>query len=102
MGLRRRRRGRRPCARARGTRLGHGPLAGRPAARRRGAPLGSRTGRGGGGMTFEEARAQYPVLERLAYLQAGSAGPVSRPAADAVIEQQRLELEGGRGGMPYL
>ena len=29
-------------------------------------------------MTFEEARAQFPVLERYAYLQAGSVGPLAR------------------------
>ena len=29
-------------------------------------------------MNFEEARAQFPVLERLAYLNAGSMGPLAR------------------------
>jgi L-cysteine/cystine lyase len=49
-------------------------------------------------MTVEEARAQYPVLERLAYLNAGSAGPLSQAAADAVADAERRELEEGRGG----
>ena len=52
-------------------------------------------------MTFAEVRARFPVLERLAYLNAGSAGPLSRNVADAVAEGERRELEGGRGGMPY-
>ena len=30
------------------------------------------------GVTFEEARAQFPVLEKIAYLNAGTFGPVSR------------------------
>ena len=53
-------------------------------------------------MTFEEARAQYPVLERLAYLNAGSAGPVSRAAAEALAAEQRRELEDGRGSQPFI
>jgi L-cysteine/cystine lyase len=52
-------------------------------------------------LTFEEARAQYPVLDRYAYLNAGSMGPLSRPAADAIAEHGRAELERGRGGKPY-
>jgi L-cysteine/cystine lyase len=52
-------------------------------------------------VTFAEARARFPVLRRLAYLNAGSAGPLSRNVADAVAEGERRELEGGRGGMPY-
>jgi L-cysteine/cystine lyase len=52
-------------------------------------------------MTFEEARAQFPVLERLAYLNAGSMGPLARATADAMAERNRLDLERGRGGQPY-
>ena len=29
-------------------------------------------------MSFEQARAQFPVLERLAYLNAGTNGPLAR------------------------
>jgi hypothetical protein len=29
-------------------------------------------------VTFEEARAQFPVLEKIAYLNAGTFGPISR------------------------
>jgi L-cysteine/cystine lyase len=52
-------------------------------------------------MTFEEARAAFPVLERIAYLNAGSMGPLSRATAAAIAEQARREVEHGRGGRPY-
>lgn len=52
-------------------------------------------------MTFEEARAQFPVLERYAYLNAGTFGPVARATADAVAVEQRRELEHGRAGVPW-
>jgi L-cysteine/cystine lyase len=52
-------------------------------------------------MTFEEARAQFPVLERIAYLNAGSMGPLPRAAAEAMAAQAASELEYGRGGKPY-
>jgi L-cysteine/cystine lyase len=52
-------------------------------------------------VSFAEARAQYPVLERVAYLNAGTMGPLSRPAADAMAERSRADLEEGRGGLPY-
>jgi hypothetical protein len=35
-------------------------------------------------VTFEEARALFPVLERIAYLNAGTFGPLARPTAEAV------------------
>lgn len=52
-------------------------------------------------MTFEEVRSEFPVLQRFAYLNAGTFGPVPRPVADAVAERRRLDLELGRGGRPY-
>jgi L-cysteine/cystine lyase len=52
-------------------------------------------------VTFEEARAQFPVLERFAYLNAGTMGPLSRAAADAIAAEARQDLERGRGGKPY-
>jgi L-cysteine/cystine lyase len=52
-------------------------------------------------VTFEEARAQFPVLERFAYLNAGTMGPLSRAAGEAMAEQARSDLERGRGGKPY-
>jgi L-cysteine/cystine lyase len=46
-------------------------------------------------------RAEFPVLDRLAYLNAGTTGPAPQRALDAVRE--RLELEGreGRSGQAY-
>jgi L-cysteine/cystine lyase len=52
-------------------------------------------------MTFDEARAQFPVLERLAYLNAGTNGPMARATVEAMIEQERVDLEQGRGGGAY-
>jgi selenocysteine lyase/cysteine desulfurase len=52
-------------------------------------------------MTFEEARAQFPVLERLAYLNAGTNGPLGRATVDAMAAQVRADLENGRGGPEY-
>jgi L-cysteine/cystine lyase len=52
-------------------------------------------------MTFEEARAQFPVLERYAYLNAGTNGPLARTTAEVVVEQTQLDLEHGRSGMAW-
>jgi L-cysteine/cystine lyase len=53
-------------------------------------------------MTFEEARAAFPVLARYAYLNAGTFGPMPRPVAEALAEQHTRDLEHGRSGPPYL
>jgi L-cysteine/cystine lyase len=53
-------------------------------------------------MTFEEARAQFPVLEHLAYLNAGTNGPLARATADAVREQLEQDTSGGRSGRGWL
>ena len=47
-------------------------------------------------MTFEEARSAFPVLERYAYLNAGSVGPMAQRTYDAIVEAERDEL-GPRG-----
>ena len=49
-------------------------------------------------MTFDEARALFPVLKRFAYLNAGSLGPLSRPTLAAMEERLRFDQEHGRGG----
>jgi L-cysteine/cystine lyase len=49
-------------------------------------------------MTLEEARAAFPVLERLAYLNAGTFGPLARSTADALTERVGDDLGNGRGG----
>jgi L-cysteine/cystine lyase len=52
-------------------------------------------------MTFDEVRAAFPVLERFAYLNAGTFGPVPKPVAEAVAARRRLDLEQGRSGPVY-
>ena len=52
-------------------------------------------------MTPEEGRKLFPVLDRLAYLNAGTFGPLARATADAVEEQLRADLERGRFGKEY-
>ena len=46
-------------------------------------------------------RAQYPVLEHLAYMNAGTEGPVPRRAAEAATERIELESTAGRCGRDY-
>lgn len=53
-------------------------------------------------MTFEEARAQFPVLERVAYLQAGSAGPLARVTTEAMATEGERNLREGRVGLEYI
>ena len=52
-------------------------------------------------MTFEEARAQFAVFERYAYLNAGTNGPLARGTVEAMAEFNRRDLEQGRGGKAY-
>ena len=52
-------------------------------------------------MTPEEARALFPVLERKAYLNAGTFGPLARPTTAAVERELRAETEQGRFGKDY-
>ena len=47
-------------------------------------------------MTFDEARAQFPVLERYANLNAGTFGPMSHAVAGAIAAEQQRALEEGR------
>jgi L-cysteine/cystine lyase len=51
---------------------------------------------------FEEARALFPVLERFAYLNAGTFGPIARPTTDAMVAREHADLAEGRGGRPYI
>ena len=53
-------------------------------------------------MTFEEARAAFPVLERLAYLNAGSVGPLARATVEAMQAALDPDLEHGRAGKPFI
>jgi len=52
-------------------------------------------------MTFEEARAQFSVLERHAYLNAGTNGPLARATVDAMNVQNARDLAEGRSGQEY-
>ena len=52
-------------------------------------------------MTPDEARGEFPVFERLAYLNAGTNGPLARRAVEAMAAQERADLEQGRGGPAY-
>jgi L-cysteine/cystine lyase len=52
-------------------------------------------------MRWPGARARFPVLERFAYLNAGTFGPLARATLDAMAEVRRWEGENGRGGRPY-
>jgi L-cysteine/cystine lyase len=53
-------------------------------------------------VTFEEARAQLPVLDRFAYLNAGSAGPLPQAAVDAARAAGERDLAEGRSGAAYI
>ncbi len=48
-----------------------------------------------------EARAAFPVLERIAYLNAGTFGPLSRATRDAMLAELERDAERGRSGLPY-
>jgi L-cysteine/cystine lyase len=53
-------------------------------------------------VTPEEARSQFPVLERLAYLNAGTNGPLARRTVEALVREAELELVEGRSGQAYI
>jgi len=53
-------------------------------------------------VNFDDARAQFPVLDRIAYLNAGSMGPLARQTIEAMAARQQRDLEQGRGGRVYI
>ncbi|MBD0328901.1 MAG: aminotransferase class V-fold PLP-dependent enzyme [Thermoleophilia bacterium] len=53
-------------------------------------------------MTFAEARARFPLLERVAFLNAGSMGPLSRATVAAVEAAQRRDADLGRGSRRHI
>jgi L-cysteine/cystine lyase len=53
-------------------------------------------------MTYAEARARFPVLERIAYLNAGSFGPLSQRTLDAGAAEHRRDGQEGRSGRAYV
>ncbi len=46
-------------------------------------------------------RAQFPVLERVAYLNAGTEGPVPRLSGESVQDRVAQDVQNGRAGRPY-
>jgi L-cysteine/cystine lyase len=52
-------------------------------------------------VTFSEARALFPVLDSVAYLNAGTFGPLPRPVAQALAAGIEHDLAYGRVGKPY-
>jgi L-cysteine/cystine lyase len=52
-------------------------------------------------MNLAAVRAELPVLERVAYLNTGSFGPVPRRTLEAMADQQQTELEEGRSAQAY-
>jgi len=52
-------------------------------------------------MDFDHARAQFPVLESVAYLNAGTFGPLARATVEAIEERRRRDLELGRSGPDF-
>ena len=52
-------------------------------------------------MNVEAARAQFPVLERYAYLNAGTNGPLARATVDALVGQAQRDLVEGRSSKAY-
>jgi L-cysteine/cystine lyase len=53
-------------------------------------------------MTFEEARALFPVLDTVAYLNAGTFGPLAEPVVRAQQESLARDLAQGRSGLAYM
>ena len=53
-------------------------------------------------MTFEDARRQFPVLDRFAYLNAGTNGPLARTTVEAMKEQSDHDLAEGRSGKTWV
>ncbi len=52
-------------------------------------------------MDLASLRSQLPVLERLAYLNAGSVGPMPSAALEAAHRELALQAEEGRGGKAH-
>ncbi len=50
---------------------------------------------------MDELRAQFPVFEHTAYLNAGTTGPVPRSAYEAALDSLRGQLETGRSGKDF-
>jgi L-cysteine/cystine lyase len=49
----------------------------------------------------DDLRAQFPVLERVEYLNAGTTGPVPRQGYEAALESLQRQLDEGRSGKAF-
>ncbi len=54
-----------------------------------------------GETSFAQARGQFPVLERIAYLNAGTFGPLADATVSAMRTALDRDLVEGRSGLPY-
>jgi L-cysteine/cystine lyase len=52
--------------------------------------------------SFEDARAQFPVLDRIAYLNTGSMGPLARTTVEAMRAELDRDVLDGRSGAAYV
>jgi L-cysteine/cystine lyase len=52
-------------------------------------------------MNVDEVRKEFPVLERFAYFNAGTLGPLSRRTLAAMEERARFDQDCGRGGKAW-
>ena len=52
-------------------------------------------------MSFEEARARFPILQRVAYLNAGTFGPLAQATIETVESTQRADIAAGRSGKAW-
>jgi L-cysteine/cystine lyase len=52
-------------------------------------------------VNVDDARAAFPVLERIAYLNAGSFGPLARATVEAMRERIDRDLHEGRSGAEF-
>jgi L-cysteine/cystine lyase len=52
-------------------------------------------------LSFDDARSLFPCLERLAYLNAGTFGPLAQATMDAVEREQRRDLHEARAGAAW-
>jgi L-cysteine/cystine lyase len=58
--------------------------------------------RDGAAADAQAFRSQFPVFERVSYLNAGTEGPIPRQAAEAVERRIELEVSQGRCGRSYI
>src|SRR5262245_12752614 len=52
-------------------------------------------------VTPSEARALFPALSRIVYLNAGTFGPLATPTIEAMQAELARDGDEGRSGMPY-